>query len=113
MEQAKGKAYIAVNQTYNDVQAVAKRIRETGDVSEGGGVLSARESITRDGDYVILGFATYEVHMLSDKEIQSGQVKSLEELLQKHLAESQVKTNFLRDQISKLLAITDGTVIDQ
>ena len=112
MEQAQGKAYIIVDQKYGDVQAAVKTLRKTGNVSGSGADLTIHD-LTPNGDYVVLGFATYEVHMLSDKEIQSGQVKSLEDMLQKHLAESQVKTNFLRDQISKLLAITDGTVIDQ
>jgi hypothetical protein len=66
-----------------------------------------------DADFCQVGEAEITITFLPEKEITTKQVQSLQEQLRKHRVESQEVENHIRNQISKLLAITDGTVIDQ
>lgn len=109
MEKATGKAYVYVNQQFADVARVVQDIKSGKNESMTSTFISCHDHNGKDG-FVLVGISSLSIDWLTDKEVQTAQVTSLQEVLRAHLAESEKKANYIRDQISKLLAITDGTV---
>jgi len=114
MEQAKGKARVYVGRYTGTMQDIVKLSNAGANdgFALGNFVFSSRD-FKGDSDFCQVGEAEITITFFPEKKITTKQVQSLQEQLRKHRVESQKIENHIRDQISKLLAITDGTVIDQ
>lgn len=58
------------------------------------------------GDYAVVGEATITMKLHTKEKLIAAKVESLNAVLQKEIADSEVRKNILREQINSLLAIT-------